>query len=74
MALRVSVCNSCGTKTDSIHNYSVDGYIEEGKTLYDKGQYYNAAASFRNALQILKRCRGCSSCKESVQAALDLCE
>lgn len=71
--MKVTVCNSCGTKTDSIHNYSVDGYIEEGVTLYDRGQYDSAEASFRNALDILTKRRGCSSCIEAIQQAIRMC-
>lgn len=71
--MTVTVCNSCGTKTDSIHNYSVDGYIEEGITLYNRGKRDSAKASFRNALSILNARRGCSCCKNAVEKAIDMC-
>lgn len=71
--MTVSVCHSCGTKTDSIHNYSVDGYIEEGITLYNCGNLDSAKASFRNALSILKAKRGCSCCKDAIEKAIDMC-
>lgn len=69
----VYVCNSCGRKTDSVYNYSVDGYIEEGNCYYNKGNYADAKRSYEQALGILERAGGCTSCKQSINRAIDQC-
>ena len=67
------VCKFCGTKTDPIYNYSVDGYVEEGNTYNTRGKYTEAIASYNNALAILEKRGGCSSCKNNIQRAINSC-
>lgn len=67
------VCNSCGLKTDSAYNYSVDGYIEEGNSYNNRGRYTEAIYSYRNALTILNKRGGCASCKNNIQRAINSC-
>lgn len=70
--MEVYVCGSCGNKTGS-YGQHVDGLISEANNYYNRGMYSQAKSSYRQALEILERREGCSSCKNNIRAAIDKC-